>query len=193
MPKKRRFKRQRKDSFTLIENMIVLAIIAVMISAIFFAVPALRRMHRDSTRKNFSQDLVSSEGEFYATYHRVPGCDVSCTAQDVTNVRNFIANYFPGIDPINNVPYSSEALTVNTGIDIRTPNDSVIYMYNARNVDHTVSPAFPDQIIVATGHWCYASAPDGLNTILAGTDSEVQKFAILIGTEKGGYYCLDNY
>jgi hypothetical protein len=49
------------------------------------------------------------------------------------------------------------------------------------------------QIFITAGHYCYNSKPDGNNTVLAGSDLNLSYIAILIGTEKGEYYCRDNY
>lgn len=56
--------RKRQEGFTIIEVMIVLAIAAVILLAVFLAVPNLQRNSRNTQRKNDAANVLASVNEY---------------------------------------------------------------------------------------------------------------------------------
>jgi prepilin-type N-terminal cleavage/methylation domain-containing protein len=176
----------RQSGFTIIEVMIVLAIVGLILSIFFGAVPQLQASRRDSQRKSYIGRLVNAEDEYLKNSGRFPACDPGvrpCTVAVANDAINFIEKYMPeGSDPSTGDSYSS-ASTVNV-----SKNTS------ACSNNHAVSTASGSTVYCYDGHWCYATKPDGGNgPPLAGPDSDLARIVFVIGVEKGTYYCVDNY
>jgi prepilin-type N-terminal cleavage/methylation domain-containing protein len=195
----------RQFGFTIIEVMIVLAIVGLILSIFFGAVPQLEASRRDSQRKSYIGRLVNAEDEYLKNSGRFPACDPGvrpCTAVVANDAINFIEKYMPeGSDPSTGDSYSS-ASTVNMSENtsacsnnhaVSTASGSTVYCYDGGDLEHNLKPKL-GQIIIGVGHWCYATKPDGGNgPPLAGPDSDLARIVFVIGVEKGTYYCVDNY
>lgn len=201
-----RFKAQ--SGFTIVETMIVLAIVGLIMVIVFIAIPEEAASRRDSYRKAYAHQVVGALEDFYKNNGKFPGCAIGCSTADM---QRFMTIYLPdGSDPSTGLAYHSTPVTVGSdgsvgdGKVIKSASGAAMYVDN--EIHHNVKPK-EGQIIIGTAHWCYSSTgkdpsdPSGKGP-LAGApqdpvthdwDQDVSKFVVLIYQEKGGYYCLDNY
>ena len=201
MKHRRRKKTRRKNaSFTVVELMIVLVIAGLMLIAVFLIVPKVQSLRRDNERKSVIAQVLAALGEFRNNYLRIPACDDmvgSCPAAQ-TNALAFLSSYMPKSTLNDYNPGSTSA----GWKEVHTDNDSVTYYYDASIVDHSRVPQ-TDQIFIVSGHWCYSTRPDdgpptspvASNALhpTPGTDVHLEKYAIVIGRENTGFFCIDNY
>jgi prepilin-type N-terminal cleavage/methylation domain-containing protein len=193
-------KLNKQLGFTIVETIIVLAIAGLIMAIVFIAIPEAQVIRRDNIRKNYIARLIQSEEEYLKNNNKFPACDDgavhACTPEDITAAERFITLYMPeGNDPSTGQPYSDTSS--NSGYDsngafVRTDTDTVYYFYNAGYVSHSITPAL-GQIFVATGHYCLGDGPSAPGDgPLSGSDTDLSRIVVLIGLERGGYYCLDN-
>jgi prepilin-type N-terminal cleavage/methylation domain-containing protein len=129
-----------------------------------------------------------------------------------TQAKNFLLHYMPtGKDPSLGKDYVDN--TTDPGVfNGGTWHAGNTYLhFDSATVDHSGlgDPLPPPDfvighVVIAMGHWCSYSAPESDLTAaqqwypihsnsVGGTDLQLEKFVILIGTERGNFYCLDNY
>jgi prepilin-type N-terminal cleavage/methylation domain-containing protein len=195
-------KKKPNSGFTIIEVVIVLAIVGLIMVIVFIAVPEAQMSVRDSHRRAYAQTVLQAMEEYYKNNGQFPGCAASCSSADAIR---FMTHYLPnGNDPSTGQQYNetdpTRLVTSGSGA-IATPSHSFIYTYSGNDVEHYVYPA-TGQVLLGMNHWCYATTgydPAGNGPTngppLAGIngDNADDKFAILIYQERGGFYCLDNY
>ena len=185
--------KNKTSGFTIIEVIIVLAVVGLIFTVIFYAIPQAQASRRDAYRKTYAGAVYGAIEEYYKNNKKFPGCLDYDTPSCTTDVARFITNYLPsGQDPSTGVNYVITA-TTNSADYVKTTNNSFVY-YDS-SVSHDTFPE-RGQIYIGTAHWCYSTKPDsGVGPPLSGTgtDGDISIFAVVIYLEKGGYYCLDNY
>lgn len=199
--------RTTKSGFTIIEVLIVLAIASLVLAVILIATSSLGASARDNLRKDQARQIYSSLLEF-AGYNngKFPACDSgvpahNCNLTHQNGMSKFLTQYIGNImDPDTGRPLSGSEFVSSNQI-VRTTARTFVYVADAGLVDHTAMPNL-DSVLIVSGHWCASTlsngAPDsnplGNHSAPAGTpDLKLNKFAIIIGTEKNRYYCIDNY
>jgi prepilin-type N-terminal cleavage/methylation domain-containing protein len=193
-----------QSGFTIIEIIIVLAIVGVITAIVFVAVPEALIMRRDSARKVYAQSVLEAMEEFYKNNGAFPSCGtpMGCTGDGKDGADRFLANYLPDFkDPstglnyhTDNVVYANDSNGAAEAVEDNGTNTARYYWNNPSS--HSILPGL-GQLYIANAHWCYKTRADSYSTNgpLAGTsaDNNPSNFAIVIYTERGGYYCLDNY
>lgn len=192
-----------KRGFTIIEVLIVLAIASTITAIIFLGVPQLQANQRDNQRKHSIDLIYSAITDFYINNKRYPACDDGspahiCGLSHRNDAERLLRIYIPEItDPSTGYSYHDSSPIVGPD-SVRTNNNSLVYIFDATAVDHSQKPAL-GQIIIASGHWCYSTKPDGGSgdSTFAGLSPTghnllLGKFAIAVGTDKGEYVCRDN-
>jgi prepilin-type N-terminal cleavage/methylation domain-containing protein len=189
-------KRQNHSGFSLVEIIIVIAIVSLIFVIIALGASEAQKTKRDNERKAYARTVFEALEEFNKNNGKFPGCTWGC---DTSDMERFMDIYLPeGTDPSTGLQYHSTPITVATdaaygdGATIKTSNEAAVYIDN--NVHHDLIPR-EGQMYIATAHWCYQTRPDlGDGPPLAGdVDKDVSKFVIVIYQERGGFYCLDNY
>jgi prepilin-type N-terminal cleavage/methylation domain-containing protein len=202
-----------QTGFTIIEVMIVLAIAGLIMAMLFIAVPELQASQRDSQRRSYARQAFAALEELHGNGGKLPSCDSAaggCSAIIISIAKSFLTTYLPpGTDPLTGNSYGSASLgPVGTG-EVHTSSKSAYLFYDSKLADHTTPISGQDpavnvgQIIIIAGHWCFSTKPDQpLDTVPRplvastpgpGADQELNKFAVIIGTERGQFYCIDNY
>ena len=193
----------QQTGFTIIEILIVLATIGLMVAVLFLAAPSLQKSQRDSARREVARKTHTALLEFYNRNQRFPACDSGvgdpCDSGDLDDASRFIMSYLPqDRDPTTGESFSSSALTSGSGL-IHTSSNSALYVYDSTQVNHSYKPPL-GQIYIGSGHWCYSTRPDDgpqtnpiASNSVSGGDRMLNRFVILIGLEKGEYFCIDNY
>ncbi|MBX4190541.1 type II secretion system GspH family protein [Candidatus Saccharibacteria bacterium] len=205
--KKTRLNLKRIRAFTIVEVLIVLAIAGLVMLVVFLAVPKLMRDYRNHQRRNLAERVYAGMLDYKGTHAKIPGCDtassINCSLTP-DQVKAFFTEELPDnvSDPFTGAPYDLNTLAVDPADSpgsVRTASKSIIYVYDATDVTHSTKP-ITDQILIEVGHWCYTTKPDTgppTNPIasysLSSADYQVDKFVILIGTEKNSFSCFDNY
>jgi prepilin-type N-terminal cleavage/methylation domain-containing protein len=197
-----RKKNNKKPGFTIIEIVIVLAIVGLITAIVFVAVPEAQRSVRDSYRRTYARSVVEAMEEYYKNNGKFPGCGESCPS---TEAVRFITKYLTeGKDPSTGESYNEPDVTqlVPAGPGaIATISHSTLYVYAGGSLEHNLLPAF-GQLYIGANHWCYSSTgndPSGTGPTngppLAGVNGDIayDKFAVVIFQENGGYFCVDNF
>lgn len=164
-------KESRKQGFTIIEVVLVLAIAGLIFLMVFIALPALQRNQRDTQRRN-DYGMLSSAITTYASNNggkldRLYGADGACKTLDADKFINQ-----DGKDP-NGKSYTLKACK-----------------YSAfAGTDHS-APA-EGEVWVVVGANCNGSAPSTSNAYPAETNS-TRAFAIYGYVENGTSYCSES-
>lgn len=195
------------SGFTIVEVLIVLAISALIMVIVFYAVPQAQSSRRDVQRKDYVRRVYEAQLEFLKNNGKIPTCvDVDIGGSFVRQCGNarqeaerFMAKYMPqDKDPSSGEPYVTGAASSGSTSAF---SGNTTYHFNSSAVDHAKVPEL-GHIIIGTGHWCYGSRPDGgpgtnttASTNLTGfhPGRDNGKFFILVGVERGKHYCLDNF
>ena len=204
MYKQKLQKRNKSYGFTIIEVIIVLAIVGLIMTIVFISVGEASVARRDSQRKAYANQVLEAMLEFYKNNGAIPGCGTSfgCTGGGQDGADRFLAHYLPDMtDPLTGTQYHTTSIVdandSNGNADAIDDNGKVTTIFYWNNMSsHTVIPG-PGQLYIANAHWCFTSKPDGFssNGPIAGTatDNNPRNFAIVFYLEHGGYGCVDNY
>jgi prepilin-type N-terminal cleavage/methylation domain-containing protein len=221
MKTKRVIKTPSQLGFTIIETIIALAIAGLIMIIVFIAIPQAQVHIRDNQRKAYARTVYEAMLEFIKNNGRLPSCDNAvgspqlCPADENTGVgagaKHFLAKYMPaGKDPSLGEDYV-DPTNLNTPDGGTWHSGNTYFHFSSSVVDHSAlgDPAPPDDfrlghIVIGTGHWCSYSLPETdlsaaqqwypiHSSGLSGADIQLDKFFIVIGVERGLYYCLDNY
>jgi prepilin-type N-terminal cleavage/methylation domain-containing protein len=202
-------KRLNNKGFTIIEVMIVVAIAGLIMVILFIAVPQAQKSQRDTYRRHYVGLLMHSNEEFLKNNSKFPSCVDNCSVQNQIEALRFLTKYMPpGTDPSTGAAYNPSSAAPYEGAQVcdrsvygsnnplppgvSSPDRMIVYCFDDASVHH--NPILQvGQIVMGTGHYCYESNPDGNNTVLAGPHFDFGRVYIVIGIEKGGYYCLDNF
>jgi prepilin-type N-terminal cleavage/methylation domain-containing protein len=207
-----RQKLTKTSGFTIIEVVIVLAIVGLMTVIVFIAVPAAQVSARDNHRKAYARSVLEALEEFNKNNGRFPGCNTGCSTVDM---QRFMMNYMPdGSDPTTGKSYHPASVLsthdghYGGGSVVKSTNSSSASVYIDNGVYHYLIPKV-GQVIIATAHWCYGT--QGKDPGASGTDhgppiagskqdpvtglwdQDFTKFVVLVYQEHGSYYCLDDF
>jgi prepilin-type N-terminal cleavage/methylation domain-containing protein len=186
------------NGFTIIETILVISIISVIMIIVFLGVPEAQKSVRDHYRKVYANRVMQATLEFYKNNKRYPACDdyfgVCTTAK--SDAFRFMTNYLPeGRDPSTGESYSSTTVNAfTTGLCKAqvTPSGSTSYCYDdtpGPYISHASRPSV-GQVIIAAMHQCCPCGADTIENVPRRSVPEV--LSVLIGMERGGYYCVDN-
>lgn len=181
-----------RRGFTIIEVLIVLAISALILMAVFLAAPALRQSQTNHARRQYAGELDAQLGEFKSATGLYPSCDSAipgnCSSANAqANAKLFLQSYLPtGFD--SGDPTSSATIHENAGYSYPDTNNIYLY-YDAHLVNHSLVPS-SGVVFIEFGHWCNTGNQDGSGNPIQGDDLDPSRFAILMGLTRG-YYCID--
>jgi prepilin-type N-terminal cleavage/methylation domain-containing protein len=184
-------KLKKSDGFSIMELIIVLAISGLIMTVVFVAVPSLRKSARDHYRKQYASDTLSASIDFYRTNKMIP--------TNASNASRFISDYMPkGSDPSlgNDYTSSSTHSVSRSGNGIcdgeASDGDATTYCWDTTpgNIDHNFVPA-KGRIVITAGLVCDNSSA-GTVTDPPNANSGAVVLSIVIGIERGGFYCLSN-
>jgi prepilin-type N-terminal cleavage/methylation domain-containing protein len=201
MNRKKHNKKRKKVGFTIIEVMIVLAIAGIIMVIVLLAVRAAQQSRRDAERKSYLQILYTTELNYLSHNRTFPGCDGCTSSGTAVLAQNaatrFIKIYMPeGTDPSTRESYKDTSTLLgndSNGPYIGNSSDSVRFYYDANTVSHEIMPSRIGQIVITVGHYCIGRGPQqSADVTISGADMDMSRIVSLIGTEKGGYYCVDN-
>lgn len=162
-------KKTKKDGFTIIEVVLVLAIAGVIFLMVFIALPALQRGWRDTQRTNDLGRLVSQVTS-YTNSHR---------GNLPTNWNSFVNSYLT-VEGDSFIDPSGSTATQGSGV--------TTYVLQPSNVSPLTSNFSDSQNVIyySIGYTC--SANDGA----AVTSSGSRKVAFRMVLEGGGITCRNN-
>jgi prepilin-type N-terminal cleavage/methylation domain-containing protein len=171
------------SGFTVIEILIVLAIAALFLLAVFLALPALQRNERNDSRKRSVELINGLMQEYYAqntlTYPDTP-------AQMCQFITNFLQDINPGQGACTPVYNGAKQCVLVSG-----DRFTVCYHERAGSPHSYIGPA--DEISIQLGHNCNPSQTgDPIVSIGGGPDSDTRHFAVWTALEPGRL-CFDNY
>ena len=197
--------------FTIIEVMIVTAIAGLITIIVFIAIPQAAVSRRDAERKTYARSIYAAMIEFEKNNSRIPTCidipilstpDPNDYNRDCNNAptdaKRFVEKYVPHrTDPSTGEEYVEDTSTDHI-VNVKSGN--LIYRYNPSDVTHEHIPAL-GVVELGTGHWCSASSGSSDQSkpiqsefaVGSHPSTEQGKFYIMMGLEKGKFYCLDNY
>ena len=153
----------RKQGFTIIEVVLVLAIAGLIFLMVFIALPALQRGQRDTQRRDDMARALSQVSQYQANNNgKIP--------DDQTKVTNFFTNYLKWTD-------GGEFNDPDSG------NKYVIKFVSCQN--GSCNPTLE----VGTVNYMYHAKCDGETPVY---DSGNRKMAIVTKLEGSGTYCSNN-
>jgi prepilin-type N-terminal cleavage/methylation domain-containing protein len=219
--------------FTIIEVMIVLAVIALIMLIITEGLSEVRKSYRDHIRRNYVTDVLAATEEFYKNNKRLPFCTdtytVTCPTAD-SDAAKFISNYLPnGNDPLTGKSWRDSSTKVGgiSGEDadgnlitfcdpaVSNMSDSAVYCAadRATRIAHKIYPEV-GQLFIVENHMCCPCevGPEFTSTVEGDTINHgfvpgrkpdgtwppdvwdlPDTLSILIGTERGDFFCVDNH
>jgi prepilin-type N-terminal cleavage/methylation domain-containing protein len=220
MPKLKRKKIVRTiQAFTIIEVLLVLAIVSLIVAIIFLAFPLLQSSLRDHQRKTYANGVIEAAQEFMKNNGgRLPFCSVNYPARCPSApglASRFITNYLPeGRDPSSGMSWGSTSAAIGstTFCDpaMLSTGASTVYCYQDLNtggghyISHSTRPEV-GQLYIIEDHTCcpckatdYSFAPE--DTIGHGNVNEggvrvvdvPDTISVVMGLEHG-LYCIDNH
>lgn len=201
------------EAFTLVETLIVLAIAAILLIIVLFAIPALQRASRNTTVKNDADTIAGAVSEFEGSHNNeVPTATSPVTYVNPTpyngqyymcwsNINTApVANGGTGIsnpctangqtisgDPGNNGEYSTASITFTI-----SSTDMVCWTDQAQTISYVgnAGNCYPNGVLVSTAGYIIvdfeAACPTTSTTMITMTtiDSQTQA-AILYPVESG--------
>jgi prepilin-type N-terminal cleavage/methylation domain-containing protein len=184
-----------QPGFTIIEVIIVIAIMGVIAGIVFIAVPQALAERRDSERQAYAREVFQAMEEYYKNNHKFLTLDNSDNSWG-----RFLAEYMPdGKDPTSGLDHKmadpDDIDWVSGGV-INPPNRNTV-IYND-GISHDILPD-PGEVYIAMGHLCQNAHPDNSGIVLSdkfylgkGYHRE-DVFSIVTYQEHGGFYCIDNF
>lgn len=201
--------RSKNSGFTIIEVLIVLAIAALIMTVVFYAIPQVQAARRDSQRKAHAGLVVEAMLEYWKNNKKIPfcvgggGCSGATLTSAQDSAKNFLDNYFPeSSDPSTGRSYHDEPAE-DSGHTVRLPasssggKDMAEYFLNVIHPTTTPENRLQEEqllgfVAIAPNYRCQEGTDVvsriGNNAATAETD----KFAVVIRIERGEWYCLDN-
>jgi prepilin-type N-terminal cleavage/methylation domain-containing protein len=203
--------RQKQRGFTMVEVIIVLAIVALIFVILFLTVDNAQKIRRDAARKDYANRVLAATEEFYKNNHHLPVCayhnnNASQCPNAPLEAAKFLTSYMPeGSDPTTGQDYkefATKLVTMGYCNGTATNSENVVYCWNDTSsfyINHNIMPRI-GQIIIAATHVCtggqVTSSPDpyGSGPIedLSSGNNDDTDLSVVIGIEKGGYYCVSN-
>jgi prepilin-type N-terminal cleavage/methylation domain-containing protein len=137
--------RKRKEGFTIIEVMIVLAIAGLILLIVFLAVPALQRSARNTQRKNDVSSLLSALSEY--TDNNNGTLPATCAGAACFGAATWGSNAKLGFYATANVNFTNEAAAAAPAA-VTNINNVNIYNYSVCNGEvASASAATPRSVI----------------------------------------------
>jgi prepilin-type N-terminal cleavage/methylation domain-containing protein len=208
-----KLKIKRPAGFTIVEIILAIAIFSVIILVLFVAVHDVQKARRDAERKDYASRVLEALLEYNKNNRsRLPTCETPPNTnpaqcpEAATEAARFLTSYLPeGRDPSTAEEYRGTTTTLVTSGDCygtAVSSRNSIYCWNDTSsfyIKHNLVPRIGQVIITAT-HVCTGGqapaspTPYGSGSIVDQLDgsNEVTEAAVLIGVEKGGYYCVSN-
>lgn len=175
-------KTSNNRGFTIIEVLIVLAIVGLIILIIFLALPTLQRVERNNYRKQQAQFAVS-QMEFYKN-------DKAKYPETTDERCDFVKNYFASAIAVDNCGTVGGSQNCVLGEMQR-----INVCFHDYGGDHKyIGDA--DELSIEFGHWCnrgsnYNNKPE--EHIMSTTSAhDKSKYVAWVQLEKGPVYCVDN-
>ncbi len=126
------YKSKREEGFTIIEVLIVLAIVGLMMLIVFMAVPALQRNSRNTAIKNDVQNILGGVAEFSSANNGSMPTDITSSNGTVT---------YAGTNPTTmNIQGSTVVTTTATAPATTTPTLGTILISRGFKCSGTASP-----------------------------------------------------
>jgi prepilin-type N-terminal cleavage/methylation domain-containing protein len=165
----------RKNGFTLIEIILVLALACILLLMVLTALSGAQRARRDAQRKQDLAIFYAKLEEYSANNQNSNLCPSSSVHDqfpcDDATLANFVATYFSGhTDPLTGNPYV------------------VNYWENT----HHRRPV-PGEILYGREHLCYVNGNDIIADVINGKPTDFSHdHYMMVYQENGKYFCLDN-
>jgi len=176
--------------FTIIEVMIVLAIVGLLLTVILLAVPALQRNSRNFQRKNFAERAAAQLETYYLEHNR----KYPATPQQYCD---FILNYLANSNSSSACNPSSYGPAPDFCISGTVDGFDVCYHKNDQAA-HDVKNE--DRLSIIYAHWCLTPGMTGYDIqpgdVIYSTDpsdKDIRKYAVWIKLEASDtIVCIDN-
>lgn len=181
----------RGRAFTIIEVMIVMALVGIILLIIFLAVPAAQRGARNYDRKNYTSIITASLLEYYNNNGHYPGVvGAPGSAASDAEICSFLQS-LPRVSPGTACSTSTASFTSINGtiaadcITI-TAGSYTICFQNWTAVDHGYIGPY-DEISIMLAHWCNvgdnADPGQPVSYPIAGNDTDTRRFAVWTSLE----------
>jgi prepilin-type N-terminal cleavage/methylation domain-containing protein len=191
------------SGFTIIEVLIVLAIISLIMVIVFYAVPELQRSHRDAVRKDtvnrVKEELLNyslANSNQFPFNHDVPASLCPCTSPPYASYQwaDFYTRYLKGNlrmkDPSTGKDVIDGTLNINLGTPYNFSTDGSTPWSPYQNGTSTIRPG---DFFIIKGSTCNNGSGNGLLIGNSDTGAASKHFSMLIGLDRPGtYYCVDN-
>jgi prepilin-type N-terminal cleavage/methylation domain-containing protein len=178
---------RRSRGFTVIEVMIVLAIVGMILLIVLLTLPSLRRNSRNLDRKSYASGLDAELNSYYNDNGHMPGAVGNpSTPANQAEICNFLKT-LPRVDSAASCGSNTSSFTSTYGTTFSadcvtiTAGPYTICYQNWLVVSHGyIGPN--DEISIMLGHWCNVgpfSDPTKPSWYpVAGNDSNTAKYAI---------------
>lgn len=172
--------RQASPGFTIIELLIVLALVSVIMLVVFFAVPSAQRTQRNNQFRQFAKQ-TAAQLETYYTQHNL--ANPATPAEVCDFVTNYMQDINRGMDTCSPTIVGGKQCVLVTG-------GRYTICYHEASSPHSYAPP-EDELSIQLSHKCATSGTDPIASTATTGDGDLRRYVIWHKTE-GGSYCIDN-
>ena len=168
-------------AFTIIEVLIVLAVVGLIMLIVFLAVPAVQRNARDTERKHL---VAEASTDFQEYVNDNQGKYPDTPAEYCSFINGYMRRYDPSLGACNPVLVSPDECVLVSG-------NTISICYHDRGSAHNYMGPY-DQINIQQGHWCGTDPSNtGEYPLTDGGSphSWTFKYAVWTPLEGGGVVC----
>lgn len=182
---------KKRNAFTIIEVVLVLAIAGLIFLMVFIALPALQRSQRNTRRRQDVSRIASALTSYYSSNNKMPFYKEGRYYYfDYSFIKNYIESNI--VIPDENPAKVTDNIAVSCADgkdcnEFSDPNGSVYGVWIASTESVSSDPSNMNTIFITPSSKCGSE-----KTIELGDGNEKSMFAVSVMLEGGSLYCVDN-
>lgn len=179
---------KKRNAFTIIEVVLVLAIAGLIFLMVFIALPALQRSQRNTRRRQDVSRIASALTSYYSSNNKMPFYKEGRYYYfDYGFIKNYIESNIvvPDENPAKGTDFTVSCMEGKDCNEFSDPNGSVYSVAIAST--ESLDTSNMNKIFITPSSKC-----GNEKTIELGDGNEKSMFAVSVMLEGGSLYCVDN-